>query len=108
MDNRGLRYLASKVATDPELKKKFAADPEGELSKAAIATGEPAYIGDKAVYRIVVLALAAVMLTAAVGAIFIGWNDKTMPESLVALGSAAVGALAGLLAPSPVRGAQGS
>jgi hypothetical protein len=106
MDQNPIHDLASRVITDPELAKKFSADPAGELSKAAVESGSPAYVGDKVVYRIVVLALALVMLTAAVGAIVLSWNGKLMPDSLVALGSAAVGALAGLLAPSPVRGAK--
>lgn len=107
MEDNPIRNLAAKVLRDPDYKFKFAADPEGELSKAAVESDQPAYKGDKTVYRIVVVALALVMLTAAVGAIIITWNAKTMPESLVALGSAAVGALAGLLAPSPVRSGQG-
>lgn len=107
MENTPIRRLAEKVINDPEYAARFKADPGGELSKAAVASDEPAYKGDKAVYRIVVIALALVMLTAAVGAIVISWNGKSMPESLVALGSAAVGALAGLLAPSPVRSGQG-
>ena len=107
MENNPLRGLAARVRQDPAYAQKFAADPEGELSKAAIASGEPAYRGDKTIYRIVVVALALVMLAAAVGSILISWYGKTMPEALVALGSAAIGALAGLLAPSPVRGGQG-
>jgi hypothetical protein len=106
MADTPLRDLADKLKEDPAYASKFSVDPVGELNKAA-RESEPAYLGDRAIYRIVVLALALVLLTAAVGAIVLGWNGKAMPESLIALGSAAIGALAGLLAPSPVRGGQG-
>ena len=107
MPNEAIRNLATIAASDAEFRQKLKDDPEAALKMAAATSGEPAYRGDKAVYRIVVIALAAVMLVAAIGAIAISWAGKTMPESLVALGSAAVGALAGLLAPSPVRSQDG-
>jgi hypothetical protein len=47
----------------------------------------------------------AKVLISLIGAILLSALGKTAtPEVLVAIGSAAVGALAGLLAPSPVRG----
>jgi hypothetical protein len=58
----------------------------------------PAYTGDTWFYRIVVIGLAAVAVIAAVGYIVL---KGPIPEALVALGSAAVGAMAGLFAPSP-------
>ena len=61
----------------------------------------PAYYGDTLIYRMVVGALGLVVLIAAVGAIILVAEGKTAPDVLVALGSAAIGALAGLLAPSP-------
>jgi hypothetical protein len=51
----------------------------------------------------VVGALGLVVLLAILGAILLAVNGKTIPEVLTALGSAAGGALAGLLAPSPVN-----
>ena len=105
MADTPLRDLADRVRDDPALASRFAADPAGELSRAA--SSEPAYIGDKTIYRMVVLALTLVLLSSAIGAIILGWWGKAMPESLIALGSAAIGALAGLLAPSPVRGGGG-
>jgi hypothetical protein len=63
---------------------------------------------DRWIYRSVVLFLGiALLLTVAggIGLAFIAKGDAkiALPEALVAIGSAAVGALAGLLAPSPVR-----
>jgi uncharacterized ion transporter superfamily protein YfcC len=105
MEANPIRDLAKRVKIDPEYAKMFAEDPVGELKKAAEDVDRPAYMGDKWIYRLVVLALTLVVLIAAVGAIVLSWNSKGMPESLIALGSASIGASAGLLAPSPVRSA---
>lgn len=94
--------LATRVERNPDLSKKISEDPGGQLKVIAQTTG-PAYVGDRIIYRVVVITLALIVVTAAVGAIFLEWNGKNIPESLIALGSAAIGALAGLLAPSPVR-----
>jgi len=59
--------------------------------------------GDRLVYRIVVGALGLAVLVSIGGLIALTFADETAPEGLVALGPAAVGALAGLLAPSPAR-----
>ena len=58
------------------------------------------------IYRIVVSILGLIVLATVLGGIYIAViakGDATMslPEGIVAIGSAAVGALAGLLAPSP-------
>jgi hypothetical protein len=55
------------------------------------------------VYRIVVIALGLCVLASLIGAIMLAIQDRSTPELLVALGSAAVGGLAGLLAPSPLN-----
>jgi hypothetical protein len=56
----------------------------------------PAYVADRWTYRIVVISLGAVYLTARATGV------APPPDVLTALGAAAIGALAGLLAPSPV------
>lgn len=53
------------------------------------------------VYRMVVFSLGLTVLLALIGGVIIALMDKTIPEVLVALGSAAIGALAGLLVPAP-------
>lgn len=58
----------------------------------------PAYEGDVWFYRIVAIGLVAVIVIAAIGYIVI---KGAIPEALVALGSAAIGGLVGILAPSP-------
>jgi hypothetical protein len=53
------------------------------------------------IYRIVVVVLGLTVMASVVGAIALTLNELDTPELLVALGSAAIGGLAGLLAPSP-------
>jgi hypothetical protein len=55
------------------------------------------------IYRIVVGALGLTILIAMCGTLYLANTEKGVPQALVAIGSAAVGALAGLLAPSPAR-----
>jgi hypothetical protein len=94
------------VTEDPEKLKALKKDPVGELAKivkeAKEQTPRPAYFGDIIVYRIVVGMLGTIALAAAIGAILLaGIHIQDTPPVLVALGSAAIGALAGLLTPSP-------
>ncbi|TVR09178.1 MAG: hypothetical protein EA385_07845 [Salinarimonadaceae bacterium] len=61
---------------------------------------------DAWIYRIVVAVLGAVALTTVIGGIMLVYYGRgdaaiSLPAGIVAIGSAAVGALAGLLAPSP-------
>ena len=98
-----LRTVAMRAASDPAYAQAVAADPVGELNKAAVQLEDPIYKSDKLIYRIVVIALAILVLTTAIGAIILQSINKSIPDAVVALGSTALGALAGLLAPSPLR-----
>jgi len=53
------------------------------------------------IYRMVVGVLGAVLIIATLGGVVIAMVGRQVPEMVVALGSAAAGALAGLLVPSP-------
>ena len=53
-------------------------------------------------YRMVVAVLGLTVVASVVGAIALAKSGQSTPEVIVALGSAAVGGLAGLLAPSPL------
>ena len=91
--------LAAAVEEDDQLAAKLKADPGGTLSQ--VAQGP---LGtDVWIYRMTVGALGLVVLLSliALTAITLNDSDATVPDGIVALGSAAVGALAGLLAPSP-------
>jgi hypothetical protein len=58
---------------------------------------------DKWIYRMVVGFLGLVVVLTVVGGfiIVLTGNSTSIPEGIIAIGSAAIGALAGLLAPSP-------
>jgi len=97
MQVQSVRDLAVKVAQDPILAKAIVENPALAIANVAA----PAPIPDTLIYKIVVGSLGAVVVLAVIGSIVLAALNKTSPEILVALGSAAVGALAGLLAPSP-------
>jgi hypothetical protein len=54
-------------------------------------------------YRMVVAVLGVTVVASVVGAIALAMTGQSTPEVIVALGSAAIGGLAGLLAPSPLN-----
>ncbi|HSJ86219.1 MAG TPA: hypothetical protein VK909_03345 [Anaerolineales bacterium] len=56
---------------------------------------------DHWIYRAVVVVLGFTVVTSLVGTIVLVMTDHSTPEIIVALGSAAIGGLAGLLAPAP-------
>ena len=93
---RTIGQLASSVRRDPELAKQLQEDPVKILDE--INTFR---IPNTRVYQIVVISLGAAVLVALAGAIAISLRDQTdqIPDILVAVASAAVGALAGLLTP---------
>jgi hypothetical protein len=91
--------LAAMVAADPELQAQVRNDPAGALSQLAAP-----YESDVWIYRIIVLALAMTMLLVVLASFVLVLFDKSIPDVLVAIGTAALGAVAGLLAPSPTRG----
>ena len=88
--------LAVRVAKDQTLANEIKANPAEALANLAAPLQSDAWI-----YRIVVISLGAAVLLAILGAFVLAALGKTIPDILTALGSAAVGALAGLLAPSP-------
>ena len=97
--------LADRVAQDPILQEQIRADPVTAI--ANLVTPLPLQ-SDVWIYRMVVGALGLTVLIAVIGALYLAAMSSptwayAIPDALVALGSAAVGALAGLLAPSPLR-----
>lgn len=88
--------LASEVANNPTLAAEIKQDPAKALQ--AIGTNQ---LPNTTVYRLVVCALGGAVLLGIIGSIVLAFVGKPIPDMLTALGSAAVGALAGLLAPSP-------
>ncbi|ETR67996.1 MAG: hypothetical protein OMM_10982 [Candidatus Magnetoglobus multicellularis str. Araruama] len=60
----------------------------------------PAYKSDRHFYRVVAWSLSAIVILSMMGSLWLTYLDKNIPEAIVALGSTAVGALAGVLAGS--------
>ena len=93
-----VRELVTMIEKDKSLEEEIRKDPAKAIAKIA---GSPLKT-DKWIYRIVVLALGLTVLLAVSGGIYLAVKQvTTTPEILIAIGSAAVGALAGLLAPAP-------
>ena len=92
--------LASKVATDPAMQQQLRDNPVGTLQKWSAPSPLDT---DPWIYRVVVGALGLAILIAIIAAAILAGLSKTVPEGVIAIGSASAGALAGLLAPSPVR-----
>jgi uncharacterized integral membrane protein len=94
-----VRTLVANIASDTALA------PE---QKAALVTSLSNIVTplqtDNWIYRLVVIILGLTLIFTVIGgfALVLTGQTKPMPEGLIAIGSAAVGALAGLLAPSPV------
>ena len=86
------------IADDPDVK-----DDARKAAKEAAGTVARWTIPDTRVYRIVVWVLGIVALMTVAGGITLAFfpSSQGLPQAVVSIGSAAVGALAGLLAPSP-------
>lgn len=94
---RTLADFKSKFSRDAEFRERFTNDPEGTFREEM---GTPLQT-DEWVYRIVVIALGLAVLLSVFGAFQLSLRELTAPDILLAVASASVGALAGLLAPSP-------
>jgi hypothetical protein len=93
---RSVGELAERIARDPELEKKIKADPIKTIASLSTPLQTDVWI-----YRMVVVVLGLVVLGAMLGAILLAARGGELPQFIVAVGSAAGGALTGLLAPSP-------
>ncbi len=107
---RSADALVTHLLNTPSLLDQVKANPENTLRQLAKEVTRdlppPAFVTDRWTYRIVVLALGIVCVAAIGGAIYLSaiataGNAPKIPDVLTALGAAAIGALAGLLAPSP-------
>jgi hypothetical protein len=64
-----------------------------------ISTGVPDSAGDQLLYRMAVGALALIALVVAIGSLVLAGLGVGVPDGVIALGSVALGALAGMLVP---------
>ncbi|MDI7259235.1 MAG: hypothetical protein QME90_04845 [Thermodesulfobacteriota bacterium] len=94
-----LQELIVQVTNDPSL----SADQKVKLLGSLQKISTPLQ-SDRWIFRLVVAFLGFSVLFTIVGGFYLSIKTAaTIPEGLIALGSAAVGALAGLLAPSPMK-----
>jgi hypothetical protein len=103
-----LQQLALAVRQDELLLARLRDDPAVVLSEVAARVPYPPH-REWMVYQTIVCVLGAVALTAAGVAAYSGLRPTgtPIPDLLLTLGSASIGALVGLLAPSPVRAKDG-
>jgi len=93
----------TELVTNPDLQNQFKHDPVEAVNNFVQLTP---LLTDKWIYRIIVLALGVTIVSIILGVLILLGNekisdDKSVPTILTAIGSAAIGALAGLLAPPP-------
>lgn len=108
---RSADMLVARLKANPEIMENAKTDPKvlDDIAKqVTTALPPPAFITDRWTYRIVVLSLGFVCSAAILGAIYLtsivsAGSPANIPDVLTALGAAAIGALAGLLAPSPSK-----
>ena len=108
---RSADLLVRRILDTPGALEELKDNPRSTLEKVAKEVTKelpvPALVSDKWIYRIVVGSLGIVVVLAIIGAIVLSVKTPSgttieIPDILTALGSAAIGALAGLLAPSPI------
>ncbi len=102
---RSFDEFKTELLENHELQEEFRKDPEAAAEKYS---GRNPLDSDKWIYRIIVIALGATVLFIILGVIVLMILDKIgankeVPTILTAIGSAAIGAMAGLLAPAPKR-----
>lgn len=100
MQIRSATDVIAKINEDPAFEAAVKANPAAAIAGLASSPLNT----DTLIYRIVVTSLGLTILISLIGIFVMAFYGKLIPEGAVALGSAAVGALAGLLAPSPSRG----
>lgn len=99
---KNLKDFKQKMLEDPQLQHEFQQDPINAVRQVKERPLET----DKWIYRIVVITLGLTILAIVFGTIALIFTgriseDKNIPTIVTAIGSAAIGALAGLLAPTP-------
>ena len=105
---RSAELLVKTALSSHEVMEELKSNPKKALKKLEQQTVRElprALEQDKWIYRIVVGSLSLVVLIVVFGVIYLSVKatngTPNIPDVLTALGSAAIGALAGLLAPSP-------
>lgn len=97
------QHSLSRIMTDVASDENISSEVRVKLLKELSQIPTPLQ-SDKWIYRLVVVFLGGAVTMTLIGGFVLKYKSAAdLPEGLLALGSAAVGALAGLLAPSPSR-----
>src|SRR6476620_5922350 len=91
--------LSTAVESDPDLEQKMKDDPKATLKTIAALPLQ----SDVWIYRGVILALGFAICSTIAASAVLAFYGNTLPEGMASLAATAVGAMAGLLAPSPNR-----
>ncbi|AKG19963.1 hypothetical protein [Calothrix sp. 336/3] len=81
----------------------FASEISTEITEKEDSNMQTPLQSDRWIYRIVVGALALTLVSSVGGAVYLQAKGEEIPDILTALGSGALGGLAGLLAPTPAK-----
>jgi len=103
-EKKVLLELAKRAESDETFRSQLREDPSAAIKQYASLTPEPLR-SDRWIYRVVISVLSFVVLLVVGSVMVLMLNQETevkVPDVLISLGSAAIGALAGLLAPSPI------
>ena len=95
--------LVKLVLDNPGLQERLRDDPLQALEETKALMELTSVPYEPLIYRWAVIVLGSLALIAIIGSIILALLGVDIPEVLVALGSAAVGALVGLFAPSPIN-----
>jgi uncharacterized integral membrane protein len=100
------KALRDAFKENPDLIDQIRNNPDSGVSQAFREAHKYSLTEDKLIYWIVVSVLSIVLLVVVVAAALLAAfkTEVKIPSEIIALASAALGALAGLLAPSPVSG----
>lgn len=101
-DIKSFDDFKKELTSNTGLQNQFKNDPVKAVQE--IQTG-PTILPDTWIYRIVVGSLGLAVILVTIGVVILtvnsNYGDKGIPTILTAIASGAIGALAGLLAPSP-------
>jgi len=98
--NDEIAKILEKAEKNPNFKTKLKSDPIAVLEEENEKSNP--LLTDPWIYRIIVMSLGTAIILCIIFAFIIAnYSSNDTPQILIAIGSAAVGALAGLLAPSP-------
>ncbi len=105
--NNGTKALTQEQSLPNEVEQPidntFLSEKTTQNNIANVNVQQKAVETDVWIYRIVVSGLTSTVLGCLIGAIGLQISNKDIPQVLTALGTGSLGALSGLLAPSPVK-----